>query len=129
MKNNKKVKTFKDIIAWQKAHHVVLRGYKATESFPDTEKFGLVTQMRRAAVSIACNIVEGFARKKVKEGIQFYNISNASLEELKYQILICRDIELINNDEYNSLISSCDESGKTLHGWVSSQYENCGLSR
>ncbi|NQT50178.1 four helix bundle protein, partial [Candidatus Kuenenbacteria bacterium] len=79
--NDKKVKTFKDIFAWQKAHQVVIATYKLTEGFPDTEKFALVVQMRRAAVSIASNIVEGFARKKIKETLQFYNIAAASLEE------------------------------------------------
>ena len=129
MENNKRIKTFEDIIAWQKAHKTVLEIYKITEGFPSTERFGLISQMRRAIVSVACNIVEGFARKKVKEGLHFYNIANASLEEVKYQILICKDINLINDEKYESLTASCDEAGKTLHGWMNSQRVNCGLSR
>ena len=129
MKDYKKIKTFKDIIAWQKAHDVVLMVYEITKKFPDYEKFGLVTQMRRAIVSVASNIVEGFARKNVKESLHFYNIANASLEEVKYQILICKEVNIINNEEYNGLIACCDETGKTLHGWTASQYSNTGLSR
>ena len=120
MKNDKRIKTFKDIIAWQKSHQVVLEVYRTTKTFPDTERFGLVSQMRRAAVSIACNIVEGFARKKIKESLNFYNIANASLEELKYQLLVCKDIKLINNEKYDELVFMCDESGKLLHGWINS---------
>jgi four helix bundle protein len=116
-----KIKTFKDIKAWQAAHDLVLKIYKVTANFPDNEKFGLVTQMRRAGLSIACNIVEGFARRRMKDGTRFYQIANASLEELKYQVTICSDIKLINKEFFNELMSGCDLAGKVLFGWSQSQ--------
>lgn len=118
------VEKFTDIIAWQKAHQLVLMVYKTTESYPATEKFGLVCQMRRAAVSIASNIVEGFVRKKIGESLHFYNIANASLEELKYQLLISYDSNIILNAAYSSLIKQSEEVGRTLFGWVQSQKDN-----
>lgn len=76
----KLVKTYKDLIVWEKEHGLVLAIYKRTQFFPNSEKVGLVSQMRRASVSVACNIVEGFSRVSNKESKRFYNISNASLE-------------------------------------------------
>lgn len=115
------IKSFKDLIAWQKAHQFVIEIYKITEKFPDSEKFGLVTQMRRAAVSTASNIVEGFAREKIQESLQFFNIANASLEEVKYQLLVSKDINLISRDEYENVLSFGEEAGKVLRGWIKSQ--------
>lgn len=128
MKENKKVKNFQDIIAWQKAHQLVLGIYKITAKFPDVEKFGLVSQMRRAAVSVACNIVEGFARSMIKETLKFYNIANASLEELKYQILLSIELKFINNEDNSVLVLLSDETGRVLHGWIKSQHVNAGLN-
>ncbi|NQT49875.1 four helix bundle protein [Candidatus Kuenenbacteria bacterium] len=129
MEKKEQVKTFRDVIAWQKAHGLVLEIYIATRDFPDTEKFSLVVQMRRAAVSVTSNIVEGFARKMIKETLNFYNMANASLEELKCQILICKDIKLISEQKYFELIKISSEVGRVLHAWTDSQRANSGLSR
>ena len=82
------IKKFTEIIAWQKAHELALFIYLITNKFPRSEEFGLSSQMRRAAVSVPSNIVEGFKRKSVKDGVNFYNIAEGSLEELKYQVLL-----------------------------------------
>lgn len=76
--------SFQQLDAWQEAHRLVLMVYKATKGFPPEERFGLVTQMRRAAVSVAANIAEGFKRRGLQEKIRFYNIAEGSLEEVKY---------------------------------------------
>ncbi len=68
------VKSFRDLIVWQKAHRLVLSIYKITSNFPDSEKFGIISQMRRAAYSVPANIVEGHARKSKKEFLHFFNI-------------------------------------------------------
>lgn len=122
------MKTFEDIIAWQKAHQLVIQVYEITKGFPVEEKFGLVSQMRRAAVSITSNFVEGFARKSLRESLNLYNISNASLEELKYQLLISHDIGLIKSKEYQDLVEKSKEVGRLLWAWSESQKAN-GLSR
>ena len=82
-----KAKKFQDLVVWQKAHQLTLKVYKITQSFPDLEKFGLVSQMRRASVSIPANIAEGFVKRGKKDKINFYNIAQGSLEEIKYYFI------------------------------------------
>lgn len=79
-----KISSFRDLEVWQVAHQLVLTVYKATASFPVEERFGLTQQMRRASVSVPANIVEGFKRYGIQDKLRYYNIAEASLEELKY---------------------------------------------
>lgn len=116
-----KINTFKDIIAWQKAHGLALEVYKATSTFPRSEEFALSSQMRRAAVSIPSNIAEGFSRKTLKDTSHFYNISEGSLEELKYQLLLARDLLYIKPADYDKLSLLSDEVGKVLCVWKRNQ--------
>lgn len=116
-----KIKTFHEIIAWQKAHLLVLEIYKITKTFPKTELFGLTSQMRRCAVSIPSNLVEGFKRRSTKDSIYFYNISEGSLEELKYQLILSCDLKYISPATLQDLQSFTNEVGKLLHGWISVQ--------
>lgn len=78
------ISTFKNLTVWQEAHKLVLMVYQITKEFPAEEKFGLVSQMRKAAVSIPANIAEGFKKRGFPDKIRFYNTSEGSLEELKY---------------------------------------------
>jgi four helix bundle protein len=71
--------SFKDLIVWQKAHLFVLTVYKASDEFPKTEMYGLTSQFRRASVSIAANIAEGYKKKGIKDKLRFYNIAQGSL--------------------------------------------------
>lgn len=118
------IKTFKDILAWQKAHKLVLQVYKLTNYFPPSEKYALSNQVRRAVVSVASNIVEGFKRKSVKDSLHFYNMAEASLEEVKYQLLIAKDLGYINKEQYIDIENIFNETGKTLYGWLKSQKLN-----
>ena len=74
-------RSFENIVAWQKAHELVVFVYRVTENYPKTESFGLVSQFRRAAVSIPANIAEGYKRLSKQEKLRFFNISQGSLEE------------------------------------------------
>jgi len=94
-----KIENFQNLEVWQKAHQLVLAIYQATKSFPAEEKFGLVSQMRRAAVSIPANIAEGFKRRGQADKIRFYNTSETSLEELKYYLILSKDLGYISNIE------------------------------
>ncbi|MBU1164334.1 four helix bundle protein [Patescibacteria group bacterium] len=114
-------RNFKDLIVWQKSHQLVLVIYKVTKNFPIHERYSLVPQIRRACVSVASNIVEGFHRKSNKESYHFYNYSEASLEEVKYQLLVSKDLEYINIEMYNEINELCDEVGKLLNGWMKKQ--------
>ena len=116
-----KVRTFKDIVAWQRAQRLIIKIYDATKKFPNDERFGLTSQMRRAAVSIASNIVEGFARKGLRESLNFYNIANASIEEVKCQLLITLEINLISKEKYDELSALSAETGRLLWAWTESQ--------
>ena len=113
-------KTFKDLIVWQKSHNLVLEIYKITKNFPPEEKFGLVSDMRRAARSVPTNIVEGFGRHGYKDAMNFFNRSDASLEELKYQTLLSLDLTFINDMEYKKFMESEEEVGRLLDGWQKS---------
>ncbi|OGS45740.1 MAG: four helix bundle protein [Elusimicrobia bacterium RIFOXYD2_FULL_34_15] len=106
--------TFRDLIVWQKAHELVLQVYKVTGKFPDSEKFGLLSQMRRASFSVPANIVEGFKRRNNKEFKQFINIASGSLEELRYYFLLSSDLKYIDKTEYQSLFNLSDDVGKML---------------
>jgi len=91
---------------------------------PDTEKFNLISQMRRAVVSVASNIVEGFTRRTLKDSLNFYNIARASLNELEYQFLICKDLEYISQEEYDEVYKSCRITGALIYKWAKSQQLN-----
>ncbi|MDD5731990.1 MAG: four helix bundle protein [Patescibacteria group bacterium] len=115
------IKTFKEILAWQKAHELALDVYKITAEFPKYEIFGLVSQMRRGAVSVPSNIAEGFKRKHLKDSLSFYNIAEASLEELKYQMLLAKDIGYTDDKTYDNTLLKAEETGRLLCGWIKSQ--------
>lgn len=112
------IQNYKEIIAWQKAHELALSVYKATESFPKSELFGLVSQMRRAAVSIPSNIVEGFKRNHKNDQLHFYNIVQGSLEELKYQLLLSKDLGYVSDDEQGRCEVLAEEVGKLIYSWA-----------
>ncbi len=110
-----KIKTFKDLIVWQKSHQLTLEVYKITVGFPSEERYGLTSQMRRAAYSVASNIVEGHSRKSKKEFLQFLNIAKGSLEELKYFIILSADLNYISTEKQIKLEELAEEVSKILY--------------
>jgi four helix bundle protein len=115
------IQSFKDIIAWQKAHKLAICVYKLTEKFPKSEIFGLVSQLRRNAVSVPSNIVEGYKRRSKNDAIHFYVIAESSLEEMKYQLILSLDLKYINQTEYNEANDLAEEVGKLLFVWKNNQ--------
>ena len=89
--DKEKITSFTKVRAWQEGHKLVLMVYEVTKNFPKEEMFGLVNQLRRAAVSITSNIAEGFSRKTYGEKLQFYCIALGSLTEVQNQILIAKE--------------------------------------
>jgi four helix bundle protein len=85
------LKSFTDLEVWKRPHSVVLEVYKLTNSFPQSEQFGVVSQIRRAAYRIPANITEGFGRRCTRELIQYLAISSGSLEELRCFLILSRD--------------------------------------
>jgi four helix bundle protein len=92
---------WKDLKVWQKAHELVIEIYKLTKDFPDSERYGLVQQIRRSAVSVAANIVEGKSRNTDKEFLSFLFNSRGSLEETRYHLLLSRDLGLIDKSKFD----------------------------
>lgn len=97
-------KTFKELIVWQKAHQFVLEVYEYTDDFPKSELYGLTSQFRRAAVSIAANIAEGFKKRGKKDKARYLNISQGSLEECRYYITLAEDLEYGDKSEFDFII-------------------------
>lgn len=119
-----KTNSFRDLVVWQKSHKLTLEIYKITSSFPSEEKFGLISQMRRAAYSIPANIVEGHSRKSKKEFLQFLSIAKGSLEELKYFIILVTDLEYISVEMTNRLEGYSEEVSKILFAFTKSLTEH-----
>ena len=113
-----KIKSFTDLNAWKKGHELVIVVYKITKKFPKDEMFGLVSQMRRCAVSITSNIAEGFSRRSYKEKIQFYSIAQGSVTELQNQLLVVRDIGYINNDKFQEIAEQTIVVHKLINGLI-----------
>jgi four helix bundle protein len=90
--------TFRDLDVWQKSHAIVLDVYKLTRRLPKEELFGLISQMRRAAVSIPANIAEGFKRRGKPDKARHMNIAQGSLEELQYYFILCADLSYLPTD-------------------------------
>lgn len=98
-----KIRTFTDLNTWKEAHKLVLVIYEETKNFPKEEIFGLISQMRRCAVSITSNIAEGFSRQSYKEKIQFYSMAQGSLTELQSQLLVAKDVGFILKEKYQEI--------------------------
>ena len=114
------LKSHKELTAYQKAYQLCLHIYENTRDFPKNEIYGLVSQMRRAAVSIPSNIAEGYSRKNRKEYIQFLRIASGSCAELDTQISLSIDLKLFQTNNGPVLISDTEEVGRLLNKLISS---------
>lgn len=113
-----KIKSFTDLDTWKEAHKLVIGIYRLTKDFPNEEKFGLVNQMRRAAVSITSNIAEGFSRQSLKEKIQFYFMSKGSNIELQNQLLIAKDVDYLNKEIFDRVAKQSVTVNKLINGLI-----------
>ena len=113
-----KIASFEDLAVWQKAHQLVLSVYRITGSFPGEERFGLTSQMRRAAVSVPANLAEGFKKRGVRDKLNFYNIAQGSLEELRYYLILSKDLGYV--PENREMTEVTDEIARMLHGLIRS---------
>lgn len=109
---------FEKLKVYHKAHGFVIKIYTATNSFPKHEIIGLTSQIRRASVSVAANIIEGNARNHKKEFIQFLYLANGSLEEVKYYLILCKDLGYISEMSYNELQRDAEEVSKMLNSLI-----------
>ena len=116
----KKIKSFTDLDAWKEGHKLVLMIYRITKGFPKEELFGLVSQMRRCAVSITSNIAEGFSRRSYKEKAQFYSVALGSITELQNQLLIAKDVGYVNGSNFQDIAEQAIKVHKIVNGLIKS---------
>ncbi len=107
----------KKLEVWKKAIEFVTRIYKVTESFPNSEKFGLISQIRRSAVSIPSNISEGAARNSKKEFVQFLSFAQGSTSELETQLIISDNLGFLRKEDH-SLLDELDEISRMIIGLI-----------
>ena len=119
---------FEDIYAWQKAHAFVLLVYRVTGHFPEVERFGLISQFRRAAVSIEANIAEGYKKLSKADKLRFFNISQGSLEECRDYIILSRDLDFLQKGEFEALCMNIEEASKLLNAYCKGVINNSAIS-
>jgi four helix bundle protein len=109
------VRSYRDLIVWQKALDLAEKVYEATRGFPKEEIYGITSQMRRAAVSIASNIAEGHARHTRREFFQFLGIARGSLSELQTQVILAARLRMLNGDDEQAVNERTAEVGRLLN--------------
>src|SRR6266567_5602118 len=106
--------SFRELTVWQRAIALTLEIYKLTATFPDSERFGLTNQLRRASVSVASNIAEGYGRSTKGEYVQFLGHARGSNSEVETQLVIARGLEFGSKQLLQSAETSCSEVGRML---------------
>ena len=112
------IQSFKDLNTWKEAHKLVLITYKVTKEFPREELFGLISQLRRAVISITSNIAEGFSRQTYKDKLHFYSMSLGSLTELENQFIASKDLNYISQEKFNFIENQIIVTSKLLNGLI-----------
>ena len=112
------IKTFRDLIAWQRGMELAQRTYQATVRMPKEERFGLTNQMRRAAVSVSSNIAEGYARQSTIDYIRFRRVARGSLAELTTQLDLATNLQMLPPDQQT--VALIDETERVLQGLIRS---------
>jgi four helix bundle protein len=106
---------FTDLKVWQRSHSLALRVYRLTKALPGDEKYGLISQLRRAAVSVPTNIAEGSKREGNQDFARFLNIAEGSLAETEYLIMLSRDLDYLTPTSVAPLLSEIKEVARMLH--------------
>lgn len=115
-----KITSFEDLKVWQKARRLTKLIYSITKKFPKEETYGIISQLRRAAVSMVANIAEGFSRYHTAETMQFYRNARGSTSEVKALLYVSLDFGYIKKKDFDKLIEILDEVGKMLNGLIKS---------
>lgn len=120
LSENNKIRSFRDLEIWEEAHNLALEIYRITKEFPKEELYGLISQIRRSAVSVAACIVEGHSRNTKKEFIKFLYDARASSAETEYHLLLSKDLEYLKQDTYESLCDRYKVLGKRINALINS---------
>jgi four helix bundle protein len=109
------IQDYKELDVWKKSIALTTEIYKLTIRFPDTERYGLISQIRRASTSIAANIAEGWGRGSTGEYIQFLTVARGSLMELETHLIIARNLQFLTSDEFDAVSKPVEDIGKMLN--------------
>jgi four helix bundle protein len=109
---------WKELKIWQKSHDLTLLIYKISSSFPKSEQYTLISQLRRSSASICANIVEGQSRNTTKEYINFLYNARGSLEETRYHLLLSNDLKYFKKEQYQELEKICEDISKMINGLI-----------
>ena len=126
-KDNCVSRSFRDLECWQQAHEFVKAIYSITKHFPEDERYGLSSQFRRAAISIAANICEGYRKLRRADKLRFMNIAQGPLEECRYYIILSHDIEYIDQAAFDSLEYLINGTSWKLNGYAEAISQNKGV--
>ncbi len=118
---------FENIVAWKKAHEFVLAVYDISKKFPLEERHGLWSQFTRAAVSVAANIAEGSRKLSKNEKLRFMNISQGSLDECRYYIILSHDLHYITDEDYQLLMFKANGTSWYLNAYINGIVQNNGI--
>jgi len=111
---------FTKLTIWQRTHSLAIKIYQITKAFPNTELYGVTSQLRRAVTSIPANIVEGHSRKGTKEFINFLSQARSSLAETQYFLILSRDLNYIKSENFEPLAKETEEIGKMINSFINS---------
>ncbi len=106
---------YRELKVWQRSHALVLQIYRVSAAFPTEERFGLTSQLRRAAVSVPSNIAEGSKRKTKADFAHFLNVAEGSSSETEYLLILARDLTYLATDEVQGLLQEVDEIARMLY--------------
>jgi len=112
------MKSYRDLIVWQKSVEMVTHVYKLLNAFPEDEKFGLTSQIKRSSISISSNIAEGYGRNYTKDYSRFLNIARGSLFEMQTQFLIAQNLNFINENDLTTINDLSVEIEKMLNSLI-----------
>ena len=122
------LRTFKDLKVWQKSYALCMRVYTLTKQFPAEEKFGMVSQLRRASVSIPSNISEGYNKDTTKDYLRFLSIALGSLAEMETQMMLCKDLRICQATECEDVLEAIAEVDRMLRALIRSLKQKSNLS-
>ncbi len=114
------LRNYRDLLVWQKSYRICLQVYRSTRKFPADERYGLTSQMRRAAVSVPSNIAEGYSRSTTGDYLRSLRFAYASNSELETQTMLARDLEYLKLDEYGKLSEDIREVERMMMSLIKS---------
>ncbi|MGA8367277.1 MAG: four helix bundle protein [Candidatus Acidiferrales bacterium] len=109
-----KINSFTELIVWQRSHELALEVYKLTGGFPRSERFGMVSQLRRASASVPANIAQGFGRRTTRELLRSLQIAAGEMEETRYFLILGRDLGYVGKADFDRASGLCDSVGQLI---------------